>query len=278
MAYLNGRLPAAELAGIPGSGVLFPRPFIPQVVALREAFADRFGKPLHITDGYRPYDGGYYTQVETMLRRYKPADEFRRLAPGVSTAGRKYHVWQGVRRYLLPGQAQVAFPGASNHGRAEAPAVDLGSGVNVMDSTEHRWVVANAPRYGARWPAEWARAGREPWHVDFTHVVRVNTRTRIPTVNVPTPTGDLPTPLEDDDMPKPRTMQHPDGRIGLAEVSRFTIYPDMEHLRVMVSMHQLEPADLIPDTQPGGALLVLEDTTVWDGYVAGRNVARDQNG
>lgn len=198
MAVLNGRIPPALLGKIPGTGVLFPLAFIPQAEAFRAAFYAEFGKPLVITDGYRPYSGNYFAQVETMLRRYKPAEEYRRIT-GSTPVGRKSHVWEGVRRYLLPGQAQVAFPGTSKHGDSEAPALDLGSGVNVMDSREHKWVVANAPRFGFRWPAEWARRDREPWHVEAVGVVHVSNTTQTPGVNIPNPDGSLPDPLRPED-------------------------------------------------------------------------------
>lgn len=194
--YLNGRWPDSALAWVPGTNARVRADAAAQVTAFCQAFEARWGVPLVITDGYRPYEGSYYSQVDTMLRRYKPAAEFKRLTNGASTSGRKFHDWAGQRRYLLPGESQVSYPGKSNHGTGSA--LDLGSGVNVMDSERHRWAVANAPRFGLVWPA-WARPGKEPWHFDVTGVVPVSRYVGVPGVDpnrLPIPGGTLPDQLE----------------------------------------------------------------------------------
>jgi peptidoglycan hydrolase-like protein with peptidoglycan-binding domain len=93
----------------------------------------RFGKPLYATDGYRD----------------------------LSTQ------WTLYRKYLNGTGAPAAYPGTSNHGKGEA--LDLGSNVNVFSSEEHKWMKANAGKFGWKHPY-WARQGGgrdEAWHWEF---------------------------------------------------------------------------------------------------------------
>ena len=61
----------------------------------------------------------------------------------------------------------AATPGTSNHGWALA--VDLGGGVNRFGTPQHKWMVANAGRFGWVHPS-WAQQGGskpEAWHWEF---------------------------------------------------------------------------------------------------------------
>ncbi len=61
----------------------------------------------------------------------------------------------------------AAVPGTSNHGRGLA--VDLCGGAERFDGAAHRWLQANAGRFGWVHPA-WARQGgrrEEPWHWEY---------------------------------------------------------------------------------------------------------------
>lgn len=242
---LNGRLPAEALGTVPGTTARCLVELVPQLVAFRAAFRRRFSKDLRITDGYRPY----WLQVEIMLDRYKPITEFRRLYPTWSDEiirARKSHVWNGVRRYLLPGRAQAAFPGTSNHG--EATAFDFGSGVNIGGSDEWRWAVANAPYFGLRWPSEWAKAAREFWHFEDGTFVPVSSYRRVPgAVDITLPGGSLPDPLNpEDDMTHDEVVTAV--KVALAErdveiVTRDTQYGrnagDNLHNAIVVTLHRV---------------------------------------
>lgn len=186
---LNGRLDDADLGYVTGTGHRVRADLVPQTVALRAAFAFRFGKPLAITDSYRAYSGHYYAQVETFLRRY-----VRTWLPGRPTK-----TWNGVTYWQLPGTAMAATPGTSNHGWGAA--IDFGAGVNRMGSPEHDWMVANAPRFGWHWPKWWAKDAGEAWHFEAVPVPASNYARDLVDVAAPT-IPDLPTPLapEDDDM------------------------------------------------------------------------------
>lgn len=150
---LSGQLSLASLGTVAGTNRQVLRVLVPQTDALRAAFASHFGKPLVVTDGYRPYE----EQVSTFLARYTPA----------RTGGGYYgdiRWWNGVRYVRKRGFAAAAVPGASNHGWGQA--LDLGSGVNSsLTSPEYLWMRANASAYGWSHPA-WARNAStlEPWH------------------------------------------------------------------------------------------------------------------
>lgn len=138
MAYANGRIPASALET---TYLYYPntvngrktlKSVAPFAEAMATAFYLQFGKPLYATDGYRDYA----TQV--VLKRQK-----------------------GV---------YAAAPGTSNHGWGKA--FDLASGVNVFGSAEHKWLRANAHKWGFVHPA-WAHDNnpsngqQEAWHWEF---------------------------------------------------------------------------------------------------------------
>jgi hypothetical protein len=94
-------------------------------------FEAKFGKPLRVEYGYRPYDW----QLQAL-------DEF--------------------------GSGQVAAPGTSNHGWALAVDVPVDEGFR-FGRPEFEWLAANGPEAGWHHP-EWARAGggrEEPWHFEY---------------------------------------------------------------------------------------------------------------
>jgi LAS superfamily LD-carboxypeptidase LdcB len=94
-------------------------------------FQAKFGKPLRVEYGYRPYDW----QLQAL-------DEF--------------------------GSGQVAAPGTSNHGWALAIDVPVDDGFR-FGQPEFEWLAANGPKAGWHHP-EWARAGggrEEPWHFEY---------------------------------------------------------------------------------------------------------------
>lgn len=138
MAYENGRIPESALTTTylyyPGTrnGRQLLAEIAPYAEAMATAFYVKFGKPLYATDGYRDYA----TQVQ--LKKEKGP--------------------------------YAATPGTSNHGWGRA--LDLASGVNSFSSDEHRWLRANAHRWGFAHP-EWAHNGvsadgmDEAWHWEF---------------------------------------------------------------------------------------------------------------
>jgi len=94
-------------------------------------FEKKFGKPLRVEYGYRPYDW----QLQVL-------DEL--------------------------GGGQAAKPGTSNHGWALAMDVPVDDGFR-FGQPEFEWLAANGPAFGWNHP-EWARAGggrEEPWHFEF---------------------------------------------------------------------------------------------------------------
>lgn len=98
---------------------------------LGTAFRAKFGKPLRVEYGYRPYDW----QLQAL-------DEF--------------------------GSGQVAAPGTSNHGWALAVDVPVDDGFR-FGHPEFDWLAANGPEAGWHHPG-WARAGggrEEPWHFEY---------------------------------------------------------------------------------------------------------------
>ncbi len=101
-------------------------------LALNAAYQERFGVPLEISDSYRSL------REQRILRSQKPG--------------------------------LAARPGTSEHGFGLA--VDLNGGVESYYSKQHKWMRANAPRYGWELP-KWARDGNgreEPWHWEYTPV------------------------------------------------------------------------------------------------------------
>ncbi|WP_199430185.1 D-alanyl-D-alanine carboxypeptidase family protein [Qaidamihabitans albus] len=128
--YPNGLIPTAALCPI-GVGSHVLRCDAAQMFgALSQAFADSFGRPLCVTDSYRPFDA----QVD--LYRRKPA--------------------------------LAAVPGTSNHGWGLA--LDMCGGVQSFGTPEYGWLAANAPRFGWVNPgwARQGQGREEPWHWEFT--------------------------------------------------------------------------------------------------------------
>jgi hypothetical protein len=128
--HSNGRIPASAMCELATApGRMLRCDAQAAFDRLSRAFEARFGSPISVTDAYRDYA----TQV--ILKRRK---------------GR-----------------MAATPGTSNHGWALA--VDLGSGINSFGSAQHRWMRANAPKFGWIHPG-WARQSGslpEPWHWEF---------------------------------------------------------------------------------------------------------------
>jgi hypothetical protein len=173
MTYANGRIPDSQLAVIPGTGQRILAVLIPQTVALRSAFAARFGKSLVVTDGYRDYAA----QVRVRAQKGKYA----------------------------------AIPGTSIHGWGRA--LDLGSGVQIDGSPEYRWMRDNAGRFGftnPAWAIDWdpANGQHEPWHFEAPEIpVPVSNYQAttpavidVPTIPTPAPLTPITTVQEDDDM------------------------------------------------------------------------------
>jgi len=128
--YQNGRIPTPALC---------PIAFAPNqrlrcdaakaVEAMNVAYKAAFGHNMVITDSYRDYAG----QVDCRRRKGNVC----------------------------------AVPGTSNHGWALA--LDLGDGINNFGSATHKWMQANAGKFGWLHPG-WAQAGGskpEPWHWQF---------------------------------------------------------------------------------------------------------------
>jgi len=94
--------------------------------------------------------------AKSMKSKLCIADSYRSYALQVTTYASK------------PGLAAV--PGTSNHGWALA--VDLCGGIERFGSPQHKWMVANAPRFGWKHPS-WARQGggrEEAWHWEFGNI------------------------------------------------------------------------------------------------------------
>lgn len=136
----NGVFPAGSLAptllNYPGTANprLVAAHVQPHADALATAFMLEFGRPLEATDGERD------------------RKEQERL----------------YALYLAGKGAPAAIPGESNHGWGTA--IDFASNINNFSSAEHRWMRANAGKFGFTHPY-WARQGggrEEPWHWEYT--------------------------------------------------------------------------------------------------------------
>lgn len=129
----NGNIPASAMTAIQSRGGTF---YLEPVAAiwwgrLAQAFFDRFGVWLDITDGYRDLaEQTYYWNA------YQ--------------AG-----WGNI----------AARPGKSNHGWAKAVDIFTPSFGNSVTSERHRWLQANAPKYGWTWTT--GKASNESWHWEF---------------------------------------------------------------------------------------------------------------
>lgn len=124
----NGRVPDTLLCPLPQPGERLRADAAAAFIELDGDFRSEFGRPMCVTDSYRPY----HEQVRLFQE-------------------------------MLPGMA--ARPGTSAHGLGVA--VDLCGGVNELGSPEHRWMLDHAPERGWDNP-EWARGGFEPWHWEYT--------------------------------------------------------------------------------------------------------------
>lgn len=126
---VNGFVPAAALCALSAAGQRLAFRAAPAFEAMTAAYAQRFGRPLCLTQGYRDYAG----QV----------DVFRR-TPSLA-----------------------ATPGRSQHGFGLA--VDLCGGVQSFGSEQHAWMRANAGRFGFVPPAWASPGGSlpEPWHWEY---------------------------------------------------------------------------------------------------------------
>ncbi|GAB3450789.1 hypothetical protein GCM10027570_26140 [Streptomonospora sediminis] len=124
----NGRIPAAALCPLPQSGQLLRPGAAAAFTALDGAFREHFGRPICVTDSYRPFS-------------------------------------EQVRLFREKAAGKAASPGTSAHG--SGTAVDLCGGINRNGSPEYRWMLRNAPGHGWHNPP-WARGGFEPWHWEYT--------------------------------------------------------------------------------------------------------------
>jgi len=126
---VNGFLPPGALCALSVPGHALAFRAAPAFEAMSAAYAQRFGSPLCVTDSYRDYAG--------------QLDVFRRKPALAATPGRSQHGW-GL-------------------------AVDLCGGVESFGTGAHRWMRANAGRFGWVLP-DWARPGGskpEPWHWEY---------------------------------------------------------------------------------------------------------------
>ncbi len=132
--FSNGKIPADKLAPIPFKTNHKLHPDAASSLgSLNEAYKAKFGKDIAMTDSYRSYD------AQVACRRAKGSI--------------------------------CAVPGTSNHGWGLA--VDLAGGINNFSSTEHKWMLDNAPNFGWVSPP-WARPGGrnpEPWHWEYAKAV-----------------------------------------------------------------------------------------------------------
>jgi hypothetical protein len=129
-SYANGEVPREMLCPLWGAEWHVLRADAAATFsAMSKAYAATFGRPICVTDSYRSYE----MQVDVHIRK-----------PTIT-----------------------ATPGTSNHGWGTA--VDLCDGVQSFNTTTHRWMQNNAPRFGWFHPS-WAEQGGsrpEPWHWEF---------------------------------------------------------------------------------------------------------------
>ncbi|PRX97192.1 M15 family metallopeptidase [Allonocardiopsis opalescens] len=125
--YANGQIPTSVLCPLPQAGEYLRADAAAAFIRLDGAFRERFGRPICVTDSYRPY-----------------AEQ------------------QHLYAVMPPGMA--AAPGTSTHGLGVA--VDLCGGIERLGTPEHAWMLATAPSFGWDNPP-WARGGFEPWHWEY---------------------------------------------------------------------------------------------------------------
>ena len=193
----NGQLPASDLAYIPGTSERVLASLLAQTVALRAAFAHRFGRALTVTDAYRTLA----EQVAIFLARYTTSY--------AASAKIDRRVWNGRTWWRKPGFASAATPGTSVHGWARA--IDFGSGVNILGSPEQKWMVANAPRFGWYWPTLYRSAPYlEPWHYEGTAVALASYAAYLSEHGITVPDLTLPANLTPTRSPTMRVIKSPD--------------------------------------------------------------------
>lgn len=124
---LNGQIPLVRMTVVRGEH--FEPQAAAQLLKLEAAFEAHFGKPAIILEGYR----------------------------SLATQQQYWSDWQAGK----PGAHHAAYPGTSNHGFGRA--ADFASSIDLFDSAEHQWMVANAPTYG--W--HWGEAPDEAWHFTY---------------------------------------------------------------------------------------------------------------
>ncbi len=128
--YPNGGIPLSALCPVWGaSGQYLRADSAFAFDRLSVAYAQQFGRPVCVTDSYRPY-----------------ADQVRIHATSPTLA---------------------AVPGTSNHGWGTA--VDLCGGVESFGTATHDWLLLHAPGFGWFHPAWAQASGSkpEPWHWEF---------------------------------------------------------------------------------------------------------------
>lgn len=217
--YPNGEIPAEALTRT-STGHLLRADAAAAFESLADAFAREFGKPLKVTDAYRP-KWGTNGQVEIFEDRYPYLTK-----QGVND---QRGPWKGKRWWRRKNTAAAAVPGTSNHGWGLA--LDLGSNVNNLGTREQLWLVANGPRFGWVWPT-WARKipTLEPWHYEFIGTVNHPIGTGGGALAAPTiPTSpaalkSLPINIQEDEMFRIQVTESPDpksGEIGRVYLVRF---------------------------------------------------------
>ncbi|GAA1981882.1 hypothetical protein GCM10009718_18680 [Isoptericola halotolerans] len=128
--YSNGHIPASVLCDLPWApGHMLRCDAALQLEALNEAYRERFGTNIPITDSYRSFAG------QVAVRAAKP------------------HL--------------AAVPGTSNHGWGLA--VDLSTPISSGRSAEYAWLRVHGPDYGWDNPtwARLDGSKPEPWHFEF---------------------------------------------------------------------------------------------------------------
>ena len=128
--FPNGRIPADALCPMWGApGHLLRADAAWAFDRLAEAWAQDLGRPLCVTDSYRPLD-----------------DQVRLYA---------------VKPHL------AAVPGTSNHGWGVA--LDLCGGIQAFGTTEHRWMAEHASLHGWFHPGWARQGGSRPeaWHWEY---------------------------------------------------------------------------------------------------------------
>jgi hypothetical protein len=127
--WSNGQIPGDALCTIGSSGHALRCDAAEGYARMSQAYTDRFGRGLCITDSYRSFTA----QVTAFA--LKPA--------------------------------LAAVPGTSNHGWALA--VDLCGGINSFGTAQWRWMAENAGRFGWVQPSWAGPRGEkpEPWHWEF---------------------------------------------------------------------------------------------------------------